>query len=141
MKVERTLLIHGLTLFLVGLIAGLAVSEAANPRAGLAAHLEGVMNGTFLLVIALVSPHLALGARTAAIARWLLVAGAWLNIVGTGISAMYATNRITPLAGAGFGGPEWAEGLVALLLTLTVPTMIPAVGILLWGAVRAPAGE
>jgi hydroxylaminobenzene mutase len=36
-------------LFLFGLVTGLVEQHFANMRMGLAAHLEGVMNGTFLL--------------------------------------------------------------------------------------------
>ena len=38
-------------LFLLGLITGLVVQQLENPRMGLAAHLEGLMNGTFLLAL------------------------------------------------------------------------------------------
>jgi hydroxylaminobenzene mutase len=38
-------------LFLLGLLTGFAVQRFTNPRMGLAAHLEGVMNGTFLLAL------------------------------------------------------------------------------------------
>ena len=37
-----------MALFLAGLLTGLVEQEFANPRMGLAAHLEGVMNGAFL---------------------------------------------------------------------------------------------
>jgi (hydroxyamino)benzene mutase len=44
----RRLLWHGLPL-LLGLVTGLFAQQLTNPRMGLAAHLEGLMNGTFLL--------------------------------------------------------------------------------------------
>lgn len=46
----RRLLWHGLFLFLLGLLTGLVVPMFQNPRMGLSAHLEGVMNGIFLAV-------------------------------------------------------------------------------------------
>lgn len=142
MKVERTLLIAGLALFLVGLLSGMAVSATLNPRAGLAAHLEGVMNGTFLVAVAAAWPRLALGPRSGAAARALLVFGATDNFLATQLSAILGTSGLTPIAGAGFTGASWAEGLVSAMLMATVPTMVPAVAILLWGAIRAtePAG-
>jgi membrane associated rhomboid family serine protease len=42
-----------LLLFLLGLVTGFIVPVMANPRAGLAAHLEGVINGMFLVVVGL----------------------------------------------------------------------------------------
>lgn len=41
----HALLQAGVALFLAGLLVGLAVPAMANPRMGLASHLEGVMNG------------------------------------------------------------------------------------------------
>ena len=46
---QRRLIWHGTFLFLLGLITGFAESSFANVRMGLAAHLEGVMNGIFLV--------------------------------------------------------------------------------------------
>ena len=48
---RRRLLWHGMFLFLLGLITGLVEAQFNNVRMGLAAHLEGVMNGTFLLAL------------------------------------------------------------------------------------------
>ena len=47
----QRLLQLGIALFLLGLITGLAVPSLANPRMALASQIEGVMNGTFLLVL------------------------------------------------------------------------------------------
>jgi len=38
-------------LFLLGLFTGFVEQRFANVRMGLAAHLEGVMNGTFLIAL------------------------------------------------------------------------------------------
>jgi hydroxylaminobenzene mutase len=46
---KRRLLWHGMFLFLLGLLTGFVEQKFNNPRMGLAAHLEGVMNGTFLV--------------------------------------------------------------------------------------------
>ena len=48
---RRQLLWHGMFLFLLGLLVGFVEQEFRNPRMGLAAHLEGVMNGTFLVAL------------------------------------------------------------------------------------------
>ena len=42
---------HGMFLFLLGLLTGFVETKFANVRMGLAAHLEGVMNGIFLLAL------------------------------------------------------------------------------------------
>jgi (hydroxyamino)benzene mutase len=48
---NRRLMWHGMFLFLLGLLTGFAEQHFANMRMGLAAHLEGVMNGTFLVAL------------------------------------------------------------------------------------------
>ena len=48
---KRQLLWHGMFLFLLGLLTGLVEQQFTNTRMGLAAHLEGVMNGTFLVAL------------------------------------------------------------------------------------------
>lgn len=139
MKPDRSLLVHGFALFLAGLVAGLAVMFVTNPRAGLAAHLEGLMNGTFLVLVAAVIAHLELSDRLRTAARWLLIVGAWVNFVGTSLSAITGASHTTPIAGAGFSGPAWAEMAVHVLLVSTVPTMVPALCILLYGAMKSRA--
>ena len=46
---NRQLMWHGMFLFLLGLLTGLAEQQFTNMRMGLAAHLEGVINGIFLV--------------------------------------------------------------------------------------------
>jgi hypothetical protein len=44
---NRRLMWHGMCLFLIGLLTGFVEQRFTNMRMALAAHLEGVMNGTF----------------------------------------------------------------------------------------------
>jgi len=46
---DRRLMWHGMFLFLLGLVTGLLEQRFRNMRMGLSAHLEGLMNGTFLI--------------------------------------------------------------------------------------------
>jgi len=46
---KRRLLWNGMFLFLLGLLTGFIEPKFSNPRMGLAAHLEGVMNGTLIV--------------------------------------------------------------------------------------------
>jgi len=61
---------HGMFLFLLGLLTGFGESSFANVRMGLAAHLEGVMNGIFLLALGSAWTQLRLPSATAMIAFW-----------------------------------------------------------------------
>jgi len=55
-------------LFLLGLLTGFVEQKFANPRMGLAAHLEGVMNGTFLVALGAVWTEVNLSSRPKAVA-------------------------------------------------------------------------
>src|SRR6266851_4961120 len=48
---KRRLIRHGFFLFLLGLLSGFLEQKFVNPRMGLAAHLEGVMLGTFVIAL------------------------------------------------------------------------------------------
>ena len=51
-RLGRRLLRYGIVLFLLGLTTGRLVEYVPLPRMGLSSHLQGVMNGTFLVVAA-----------------------------------------------------------------------------------------
>jgi hydroxylaminobenzene mutase len=61
---NRSLMWHGMCLFLIGLLTGFAEQRFANMRMGLAAHLEGVMNGTFLVALGAVWTEVRLSPST-----------------------------------------------------------------------------
>lgn len=61
-KLQKTLLIAGASLFLIGLLSGIAVQLTENLRMGLSAHLAGVQNALFLLVIGATWDHIRLQA-------------------------------------------------------------------------------
>lgn len=68
---NRRLVWHGMFLFLIGLITGLLETRFTNIRMALAAHLEGVMNGTFLVALGAIWAQLRLspGLERAALRR------------------------------------------------------------------------
>ena len=65
---QRRLIWHGMFLFLLGLLVGLAEGQVANPRMGLAAHLEGLMNGTYLIALGAVWSFVKLPPRLTTLA-------------------------------------------------------------------------
>src|SRR5208283_1140004 len=76
---NRRIMWHGMCLFLLGLLTGFAEQHFANMRMGLAAHLEGVMNGTFLIALGAVWNEVTLPPRTKAIAYWTGLYGSYAN--------------------------------------------------------------
>jgi len=76
---NRRLMWHGMFLFLIGLLTGFAEQHFANMRMGLAAHLEGVMNGTFLLALGAAWNEVRMSSRTKAIAYCTALCGTYGN--------------------------------------------------------------
>ena len=67
---KRRLLWHGMFLFLLGFLTGFVERKFDNPRMGLAAHLEGVMNGTFLVAVGAIWTEVRLPPRLRSAAYW-----------------------------------------------------------------------
>ncbi len=82
----RRLLQAGVLLFLFALLVGLAVPRFAVPRLGLSAHLLGIMQGIFLMVIGLLWPKLKLTPVMSGVGSLLAIYGcfaAWAaNVLG-----------------------------------------------------------
>src|SRR6476619_4290929 len=101
---RRRLIWHGMFLFLLGLLTGFVEQKFANPRMGLAAHLEGVMNGTFLVALGAVWTEVNLSTRLEATAYWGVLYGAYANWGVTTLAAILGTAALSPITGAGHGG-------------------------------------
>ncbi|RAU89925.1 hydrogenase [Mycolicibacter senuensis] len=137
----RLLLWFGVLLFLLGLLTGLVTGPMNNPRMGLSAHLEGVMNGVFLVVLGLLWGRLRLSARWLTALFWLVLYGTYTNWATTLAAAMFGTGRTTPIVGAGHHGTAWQENLVdAGLYSLTVAMLAVCVIALvgLWPGANRP---
>lgn len=118
---SRRLLWHGFLLFLLGLFSGFLVPALRNPRMGVSAHLEGVMNGVFLVVLGLAWNRFTLTARAQIALFWLALYGTYVNWASTLLAALFGTSRRTPIAGAGFTGQGWQENLVDFgLISLSI---------------------
>ena len=132
------LILLGLLLFLLGLLTGLVSPRLANQRMGLAAHVEGVMNGMFLVVVGLVWPRVALGAVASLVAFWLIVYGTFANWLATTLSAVWgAGSPMMPIAGLGMTGSNAQELVIKLLLITLAIAMVAGVAMVIWGLWRA----
>lgn len=130
---NRRLMFHGMFLFLLGLFTGFAEQHFANVRMGLAAHLEGVMNGTFLLALGAIWPEVRLSPTTKAVAFWTVLYGTYVNWVITTLAAAFGTAVLSPITGAGHSGQPWQEGLVLVGFLSVGIAIVAASAIVLWG--------
>ena len=97
-KAGRRLLQLGMFLFLLGLLTGLVVPQLTNPRMGLASHLEGILNGIFLVLLGLLWPKIRLSHRWLTITFWLAIYGTFANWAATLIAADWGAGASMPMA-------------------------------------------
>jgi hydroxylaminobenzene mutase len=134
---KRQLIWYGMFLFLLGLVTGFLESQFANPRMGLASHLEGVMNGIFLVALGAVWTEVRLSLRLKTAAYWTALYGAYANWAVTALAAIFGTAALSPVTGAGHSGLAWQESAVTFGF-VTVGVVIVACSLLvLWGLRKA----
>src|SRR5579875_3427115 len=93
----RRVMWHGMFLFLLGLLTGFAEPRFANIRMGLAAHLEGLMNGTFLLALGAIWIHVKLSPRAKTTTYWITLYGTYGNWFFTTLAAVFGTASLSPI--------------------------------------------
>lgn len=120
-------------LFLLGLITGLIIMSLKNPRMGLSAHLEGLLNGIFLVVAGFVWNELKIPALLKKILFGTLIAGAFFNWFITLLAAILGTSELTPLAGAGYFGTAFRENLIKAGLVVVVISMLFSLTVMVYG--------
>lgn len=136
---KRKLIWHGMFLFLIGLLTGLIEQKFVNPRMGLAAHLEGVMNGTFLIALGAVWAEVRLSARPKIAAFWIALYGSYVNWLATALAASFGSAALSPITGAGHSAQPWQEALVTGLFITVGLAMIGSSVMVLWGLRRSAA--
>ncbi len=137
---NRGLMWHGMFLFLIGLLTGFAETHFTNMRMGLAAHLEGVMNGMFLLALGAVWNDVHLSPRAKSVAYWLTLVGTYGNWFVTTLSGVFGTGALSPITAAGHSGQPWQESVVLLGFQIVGATITAASVLLLLG-LRAKASS
>lgn len=125
------LIFLGVLLFFTGLIVGLFVPLFANLRMGLSSHIEGVLNGIFLIVLGLIWLKIELSALWLKTTFWLVVYGTFANWFCMLIAAVFNAGRTLTIASNGQKGPPIAELIVTfLLISLSIAMLITCVTVL-----------
>lgn len=130
----------GTLLFLLGLLTGLMLATmpgvAANPRGVLSGHLEGIMNGMFLIIVGLMADRVRLSTRASAACVGLLLYATFVNWFTSTIAGILGTSQATPIAGAGHHAAPVIEQVVMVVSVSVGIAMIGAVMMLLFGLRR-----
>jgi (hydroxyamino)benzene mutase len=137
---KRRLLWNGMLVFLLGLLTGFGEPSFGNPRMGLAAHLEGIMNGTFLLVLGAVWPEAKMSRPLRIVAFWGALYGAYANWAVTTLAAIFGTAALSPITGLGHTAQPWQEILVTLGFVSVGIAMLGSSALILWGFRRQTVG-
>ena len=132
---KRRLVWHGMLLFLLGLLTGFAEPQFKNLRMGLAAHLEGVMNGTFIIALGSVWSELRFSARQSVAAFWTALYGTYANWAATTLAAVFGTAALSPITSAGLHGQPWQENVITVAF-MTVAVAIVACAVLVLRGAR-----
>jgi hydroxylaminobenzene mutase len=130
---NRHLMWHGMFLFLLGLVTGLVEPYFTNVRMGLAAHLEGLLNGIFLVALAAIWTEVRLPLPTKALAYWVVLYGTNVNWLFTTLAAIFGTAAFSPILGAGHSGKAWQEVFVTAGFMSIMVAIFAATVLILWG--------
>jgi hydroxylaminobenzene mutase len=134
---KHRLIWHGMFLFLLGLLTGFVEQQFTNPRMGLAAHLEGVMNGTFLIALGGVWTEVRLPPRSKGAAYWSVLYGTYANWAVTTLAAVFGTAALSPISAAGHSGQPWQESAITFGFISVGLAIVASSVIVLWGLRRS----
>ncbi|HEX3553226.1 MAG TPA: hydrogenase [Thermoanaerobaculia bacterium] len=131
---SHRLLFAGILLFFLALLTGLALPIIPYPKLGLGAHLTGLMNGMFLVLLGLLWSRLVLSARAASLTFGLVVYAAYANWIFSLLGSILGTGHFTPQASGGQTAAPWKEllvgaGLVTLALAMAAGCILLLVGL------------
>jgi hydroxylaminobenzene mutase len=135
--VSRRLLQAGVALFLLGLVTGAALPILENPRMGLASHLEGILNGMFLVCLGLLWSRLALSGGQQTLLLGTAIFGTFANWLATLLAAWWGAGSMMSIAAAGYQGSAWQEMFISSLLIVLSLAMMLVCAMLLYG-LRTP---
>lgn len=130
---DRRLIWHGVFLFFLGLMTGTQERRFTNMRMALSAHLEGVMNGMFLMMLGAVWGHVELPRPVRQTARWTALYGTYGNWLFTTLGAALGTAAANPTLSQGHHGTPRQERIVLLGFRSMRYAFLTSVVLILWG--------
>ena len=133
-SIRRRLIRHGMALFLLGLLTGILIPVLTSPRLALAAHVEALLNGIFLVLVGgVVWKQLRLPERVAGAGFWLLLVAAYANWGFCLLAAVFGASQTLAIAGAGYSAAQWQEQLVSAGLGVGALCILVACCLVLYG--------
>ena len=140
MDTRDRLTVAGVALFFLSLLTGFLLAAGpsfiVNPRGVLAGHIEGAMNGMFVILVGLVAHRVRLPATASRLCVAALLYSAYANWFFTTLGGIVGSSDAMPIAGAGFHAGQALEGMITAGLVSVGLAMLVAVGLLLVGLRR-----
>jgi hypothetical protein len=138
--IDRALAAHGTVMTLLGLLSGFTTMFAKSPHTALEAHSIGVVQGALMFGLAAVWPAFGKGGVVTA-ARYCALIGLYANWLGAQLAALWSAKGMMVVSGGSMpgGAAPWMEGVVAVLLNLSILVIVMCV-LILW-ALRRKNGE
>lgn len=134
-KQSKWLMCFGLILFILGLLIGLFIPILKNSRMGLSAHLEGTLNGMFMLILGVIWDKILLINRLVKLAFYLVIYSSFANFFAVTIGAITGAGKMMPLAG-GKDANNIVEWVISFLLISLAISLICACSIILLGLLK-----
>lgn len=142
---SRQVLIHGLSLVMVGLVWGIFVPSTPYPRLALVAHIQFTSNGLLYVVLAtlLLTLRHDVGPRSSAV----MVGAAWLTwpmLLSQVANAWWGTQEMLPIAAqqaGAHGAAPWQELVLTVTHALGGLAIVIAWGLLIAGFLRRPSAH
>jgi hydroxylaminobenzene mutase len=128
-KQGNSFILLGLVLFIIGLVVGLFVQNMANPRMGLTAHLEGIMNGMFLMIVGVIWTRLILSFKWLKASYLLLLYSTFANFLAVLIAAVTGAGKMMPIAGGQEGSASEEAIINFLLISLSLAMLFACITI------------
>jgi hydroxylaminobenzene mutase len=130
----------GVGLFLFAVLLGLAIPRFTVPRIALSAHLIGILQGLFLVIVGLLWTKLDLTSRQLKTTFFLVVYEAIVATLSNLLAAVWgAGDTIIPMAAGTAHGSDAEELIINIGLRSTAAALIVALALIIWGLRRAPA--
>ena len=138
---QKSLVVAGAALFLLGLLQGAAVQSFTNPRMALSAHLTAVQSGMALMIVGVIWSAISLSVAMLKTSRWTLILGMYGLWFGLTLSAATGASDALPIAGAGYDADRLVETGVSALVLGSSALMTFGWFLLLMGLIRSESFE
>lgn len=137
LKIQSKRLIYwGIFLFLLGLVVGLIAPIFANPRMGVSSHIEGILNGMFLIILGLIWDKIQVSEKWLKITFWLAIYGTFMNWFGILLAAIFNGGKMLGIMAPTEESSPIVEGMIGFSLISLSIAMIATCVILLIGLRR-----